>query len=258
MGNRQAVPVLSGDAATQTLAHRDVRQVWPVSQLDRLHVSGAHKASPSGIVDECTEYHVPEPTLQRLLQKVYDAGFAPGAGILEPGGKTATMAHLVDCLTASMKATPTFTAVHAKRMALVWAVQATMVGDRLTPGAATEAEGVRRLKRGDRVRRGPDWRWGQQDGGPDGRGTVISMQTWSGHGGKGVNVRWDNGTTNVYRFGFRDCYDVVRCPCVEHVFPPHEPHCIAHMVHIAPMHTWKCGRPGNSALRVVVGAPPSS
>lgn len=51
---------------------------------------------------------------------------------------------------------------------------------------------------GDRVVRGPDWQWHDQGGGST--GTVTSAnpgQTW-------VNVAWDNGENNAYRWGATD------------------------------------------------------
>jgi hypothetical protein len=53
------------------------------------------------------------------------------------------------------------------------------------------------LKVGDRIRRGKDWKWDQQDkkssDPKSGRGTVVSVGDW-------VSVRWDHGATNSYRY----------------------------------------------------------
>lgn len=49
---------------------------------------------------------------------------------------------------------------------------------------------------GKRVRRGPDWKWENQDGGAGGQGTVTSNDTSSTGW---VRVKWDNGNTNSYR-----------------------------------------------------------
>lgn len=59
---------------------------------------------------------------------------------------------------------------------------------------------------GDRVKRGPDWRWGSQDGG-DGHGTVQSKSDagW-------CNVKWDNGGSNSYRVGLSGAYDLCLAP----------------------------------------------
>ena len=54
------------------------------------------------------------------------------------------------------------------------------------------------IKEGDRVVRGPDWKWDDQDGGEGGMGTVLFVPA----GGKGwVTVKWDAGSTYNYRFG---------------------------------------------------------
>jgi len=57
---------------------------------------------------------------------------------------------------------------------------------------------------GDRVKRGPDWKWGSQDGG-DGHGTVQSDD-----GAGWCEVRWDNGGSNNYRVGYNGAYDLCR------------------------------------------------
>ncbi|XP_052099443.1 uncharacterized protein LOC127733989 isoform X2 [Mytilus californianus] len=55
---------------------------------------------------------------------------------------------------------------------------------------------------GTRVRRGPDWRWDNQD--LEMPGTVVS-HTNTGH----IWVEWDFGNINRYRYGVEGCYDVV-------------------------------------------------
>lgn len=55
---------------------------------------------------------------------------------------------------------------------------------------------------GVRVKRGPDWNWGNQDG--NGLGTVmteISSTSW-------ISVKWDNGHTNSYRVGHQSKCDL--------------------------------------------------
>jgi len=57
---------------------------------------------------------------------------------------------------------------------------------------------------GSRVRRGPDWKWEDQDGGPGKLGTVVRAPTakdW-------VKVEWDAGGSNTYRWGHSDARDV--------------------------------------------------
>jgi membrane protein implicated in regulation of membrane protease activity len=55
----------------------------------------------------------------------------------------------------------------------------------------------------DRVVRGPNWKWGDQDGGAGRHGTVIEVQStgWA-------RVRWDAGGTNSYRMGNESAYDL--------------------------------------------------
>lgn len=47
---------------------------------------------------------------------------------------------------------------------------------------------------GQRVIRGPDWKWGKQDGGEGHVGTVRSFES-----AEEVVVVWDNGTAANYR-----------------------------------------------------------
>ncbi|XP_062587355.1 E3 ubiquitin-protein ligase MIB2-like, partial [Saccostrea cucullata] len=60
-------------------------------------------------------------------------------------------------------------------------------------------------KLGTRVRRGPHWRFQNQDS--EGIGTIV------GHGDKAglVLVEWDNGERSMYNYGIRGMYDVVVC-----------------------------------------------
>ena len=55
--------------------------------------------------------------------------------------------------------------------------------------AASSMEGV-----GYRVVRGPDWKWGKQDGGDGHLGTVRNFEST-----EEVMVLWDNGTAANYR-----------------------------------------------------------
>lgn len=78
---------------------------------------------------------------------------------------------------------------------------------------------------GIRVVRGPDWSWGDQDGGEGCVGTVVSSDPWSnltkkdlGALDKGafgeeniaglVHVVWDSGIQADYRTGFKGKYDL--------------------------------------------------
>ncbi|XP_028390869.1 uncharacterized protein LOC114515772 [Dendronephthya gigantea] len=55
---------------------------------------------------------------------------------------------------------------------------------------------------GTRIRRGPQWKWGDQDG--NGVGTIVKHSDTKGW----VDVRWDNGRKNSYRFGKDNAMDV--------------------------------------------------
>lgn len=56
------------------------------------------------------------------------------------------------------------------------------------------------------VKRGPDWKWFDQDGGKDNIGTVYRVK-----GSNIVYVRWTNGIKSNYRFGYDGKYDVILC-----------------------------------------------
>lgn len=53
------------------------------------------------------------------------------------------------------------------------------------------------------MKRGRDWKWGDQDG-PHGLGTVICELGSDGW----IRVKWDNGTTNSYRMGKEGKFDL--------------------------------------------------
>ena len=60
------------------------------------------------------------------------------------------------------------------------------------------------LSVGDRVRRGPDWKWDDQDGGEGEQGTITRApdeNTWA-------QVEWDSGHSNSYRWGQEDSWDL--------------------------------------------------
>ncbi|XP_058991077.1 E3 ubiquitin-protein ligase MIB2 isoform X6 [Mustela lutreola] len=64
---------------------------------------------------------------------------------------------------------------------------------------------------GMRVVRGADWKWGQQDGGEGGVGTVVELGR---HGSpstpdRTVVVQWDHGTRTNYRAGYQGAHDLL-------------------------------------------------
>nr|KAG5708186.1 hypothetical protein BaRGS_021120 [Batillaria attramentaria] len=75
------------------------------------------------------------------------------------------------------------------------------------PPKPTGAELAKILKPGDRVKRGKDWKWNNQDGSPPGPGTVTDAPASKGW----VNVTWDAGDSNNYRLGAQGCYDLELC-----------------------------------------------
>lgn len=61
---------------------------------------------------------------------------------------------------------------------------------------------------GTRVVRGPDWKWGDQDGASPSEGTVVSelgSDCW-------IRVRWDAGAVNSYRMTKDGKYDITLAP----------------------------------------------
>jgi E3 ubiquitin-protein ligase mind-bomb len=62
---------------------------------------------------------------------------------------------------------------------------------------------------GARVVRGPDWDWGNQDGGEGKVGRVVDIRGWDSESGRSVaNVIWSSGSTNVYRLGHKGKVDL--------------------------------------------------
>ena len=62
---------------------------------------------------------------------------------------------------------------------------------------------------GQRVVRGPDWKWGSQDGGEGHIGTVVEVgNRLSATPEKTVVVQWDGGSRTNYRAGHANAYDL--------------------------------------------------
>ncbi|KAJ7306427.1 hypothetical protein JRQ81_009777 [Phrynocephalus forsythii] len=65
------------------------------------------------------------------------------------------------------------------------------------------------LFQGAKVVRGPDWEWGNQDGGEGKTGRVVDIRGWDVETGRSVaSVTWADGTTNVYRVGHKGKVDL--------------------------------------------------
>ena len=64
---------------------------------------------------------------------------------------------------------------------------------------------IKSYVKGQRVKRGKDWKWDDQDGGAGYLGTVVDEG-----GGKWVKVLWDKSHTRAdYRIGHDGCFDLV-------------------------------------------------
>ena len=61
---------------------------------------------------------------------------------------------------------------------------------------------------GLRVVRGPDWKWGDQDGGEGGLGTVADIANKQDVTEGAVIVLWDTGDNYNYRCGLGGKYDL--------------------------------------------------
>lgn len=82
------------------------------------------------------------------------------------------------------------------------AVSAVLDSSRSRPGPGTVLDS-HLVRPGLKVQRGPDWRWGNQDGG---FGSIGIVQGAERHGW--VNVRWPSGTENGYRVGDSGKHDL--------------------------------------------------
>ncbi|XP_072464629.1 E3 ubiquitin-protein ligase MIB2 isoform X3 [Notamacropus eugenii] len=68
---------------------------------------------------------------------------------------------------------------------------------------------LRGIFQGAKVLRGPDWEWGNQDGGEGKPGRVMDIRGWDVETGRSVaSVTWADGTTNVYRVGHKGKVDL--------------------------------------------------
>ncbi|XP_055898219.1 uncharacterized protein LOC129928325 isoform X2 [Biomphalaria glabrata] len=67
--------------------------------------------------------------------------------------------------------------------------------------------GFSEIREGTRVVRGPDWKWKNQDGGEGHMGTVKKVTGLPQK--SSVKVIWESGDKNIYRAGFKDCYDLL-------------------------------------------------
>ncbi|XP_057330330.1 E3 ubiquitin-protein ligase MIB2-like isoform X1 [Microplitis mediator] len=86
---------------------------------------------------------------------------------------------------------------------------ANAVGVQLTPRTGCTKIPLKGIFIGAKVVRGPDWEWGNQDGGPGKTGRVIDIRGWDNESSRSVaTVTWASGSTNVYRLGYKGCVDL--------------------------------------------------
>ncbi|KAG2459186.1 E3 ubiquitin-protein ligase MIB2 isoform X1 [Polypterus senegalus] len=79
----------------------------------------------------------------------------------------------------------------------------------LTPRQNLSRIILKGIFQGVKVVRGPDWDWGNQDGGEGKIGKVVDIRGWDTESGRSVaSVTWSNGTTNVYRMGHKGKVDL--------------------------------------------------
>ena len=93
--------------------------------------------------------------------------------------------------------------------------------------ASMDADGaarpVRVIERGVRVVRGPDWDWGDQDGGPGSLGVIMDADAGGGQA-HWARVRWDNSVENRYMVSpERGRFDLAHAPSGAPPAPFHNP-----------------------------------
>ena len=70
-----------------------------------------------------------------------------------------------------------------------------------------------KLLQGKKVMRGNDWKWGDQDGGPRGIGTVVGWSEEVGASDNWAKIKWEiTNRQNNYRWGAEGAYDLMVVP----------------------------------------------
>ena len=87
-----------------------------------------------------------------------------------------------------------------KKTLLIYCCCRVYVGNRIGK-CKVEARGI---FPGAQVKRGPDWDWGNQDGGQQSIGRVLDVRGWESESFRSVAcVKWKPTSTNVYRVGHK-------------------------------------------------------
>lgn len=123
----------------------------------------------------------------------------------------ADQVEIVDSFGAVLLAIPTepeMTGINANVDALILAAINKHFDDRSVrlSGSAVVAK---TLSVGDRVQRGPAWRYGLTDGGIGSYGVVTKRRAWKDDAQAGATVKWENGHEGLYRFDYKGVSDVV-------------------------------------------------
>ena len=80
---------------------------------------------------------------------------------------------------------------------------------RETPGEVPYMTMADTVQLGLRVVRGPDWEWGDQDGGEGHVGTVVEVGDQdSANQPRSAIIQWDSGERSRYRCGLDEKYDL--------------------------------------------------
>ncbi|XP_076233419.1 E3 ubiquitin-protein ligase mind bomb 2 isoform X1 [Calliopsis andreniformis] len=86
---------------------------------------------------------------------------------------------------------------------------ANSIGVQLSPREGCTKIPLKGIFIGAKVIRGPDWEWGNQDGGRGKTGRVMDIRGWDNGSSRSVaTVTWSKGSTNVYRLGYKGCVDL--------------------------------------------------
>ncbi|XP_061388024.1 E3 ubiquitin-protein ligase MIB2-like, partial [Musca vetustissima] len=99
--------------------------------------------------------------------------------------------------------------LHDKGHAFIRYTTPTSLGVRVPPRKCSNRIQLKGIFVGAKVVRGPDWEWGQQDGGEGQTGLVMEIRGWDNESCRSVaNVSWASGSTNVYRLGHKGNVDL--------------------------------------------------